>query len=204
MSPTAQQRLVEFSVVVLVLVVLIALLYPAVQYDRNPKGPHGRMLPLEPPDEANRVAHVSGISIVAPKNWDQVRERGPGWPSLTIAARGRPRARLKSIISIEETDLPDAAVLERATPLTFQGLPAYEHMEIVRKDTFDVPARSHYELYIKAPDRWWHVDFGVAATISSLPPSIRQYIDTIRLPPTARETEQPAPKPPSATDHEPK
>ncbi|QDU42731.1 hypothetical protein Mal52_11980 [Symmachiella dynata] len=172
----------EILVIVVICGGLFALLYPAVQMQRNPKGPHGSMIPQEPPDERNRVFHSSGVSIVAPLNWDKIRDYSFGFPFLSVAARGVPGARLRSFIEIQLTDAPGEDIQNRYRPLRFQGWPAYERMQIDREDSFDDPASSSYELYVNRNDEWWLVRFIIADEMTELPPEIRRYLDTIRFP----------------------
>lgn len=149
----------------------------------RPEGPHGEMIPAEPPQEANRVFHANGLSIIAPKNWNQPMERAS---SLVIAARGTPGRRLRSAIFVNPTAPPN---LTEFTTTTLNGLPAYEKMEVMREDTFDDPASSRYQLYVDDSGQWWNVTFLVQDSIRTLPAGIRQYIDTIRFP--AKEIKAP-------------
>lgn len=199
MSPLARKRssIVEWLVVVAILGGLFALLYPAVQQVRNPKGPYGKMIPTAAPEEADRIVHATGLSIVAPKNWDQIRDEGPDVPFLCVAARGIPGARLKSFITIQRTEPPDETILSGAARVPFQGFPAYERMGIDRASTFDDPAWSSYSLYVDAAGEWWVITWVVADAIRQLPPEIRTYIDTVRLP-GAKTSSEPSgqPEPP--------
>lgn len=169
----------EWLIVLATPIVLCLVLYPAVLKTRNPKGPYGARIPIELPDEANRVKHPAGLSIIAPVNWDQMRELVPDEPSLFIAARGMPGRRLTSLISIERCSLPE---LDGFTQIDFRGDTAYELTIIDRRDSFDDPASSHYDLYIDRGDQWWHVTFRTAAEMTELPSAIRTYIETIEFP----------------------
>ena len=173
----------ELAIVVAIIGAMLLVLYPAIQSSRNPKGPHGETYPSSPPDEANRIVHPTGLSIVAPENWDQVSDMGRDIPFLRVAARGAPGRRLKSIIMVSQcgTD-PDEAVLAACTKITFQGTEAYEACTVTREDSFDDPARSNYVLYFERNGTWWQINFLVADRMTQLPDSIRQYIETIRLP----------------------
>jgi hypothetical protein len=184
MSPPAQKRwsITELLVVVAILGGLSALLYSALQQVRNPKGPHGELVPTAAPEEANRIVHATGLSIVAPKNWDQIRDEGPDVPFLCVAARGIPGGRLTSFITIHSTERPGETLLSGATRVSFQGFPAYERMAIDRASTFDDPARSTYSLYVDAAGDWWAITWVVADAVRELPPEIKKYIDTVRLP----------------------
>lgn len=178
----------EFLVVVLINVALIALLLPAVQQVRNPKGPHGKMIPVMAPREENRIAQPSGLSFIAPPNWDQFRDMEPENPSLQIAPRGTPGRRHRSVLWIWKCSPPpekdDLSEFER---VEFLGYPAYERMQITRKDSFDDPARSDYDLYIDRDGEWWNISFLVSDEMTKLPKIMREYINTIRFPPKADE-----------------
>lgn len=162
---------------------LVALLVPAVRNARNAKGPPGDMIPTGSPRESNRITLATGLSIVAPVNWDQTRDMGPDSPFLQIAARGAPGRRLGSIITISLCDpIPDKQTLESCQQVQFQGAAAYEKAKVEREDTFDDPAQSSYDLYIARKGMWWRVHFSVATKMTELPNSVRQYIETIKFP----------------------
>ena len=181
--PNAGFTRTEFVIVLVIVAGLIALLYPAVQSVRNPKGPHGEKYPSTAPDEANRVTHPTGFSIILPPNWDNLSSEDRTSPFLRIAARGASGRRLKSVIAIWKCDPePDQQTLDRCKTLRFQDSPAYEICRVERKDTFDDPASSSYDLYIQRQDGWWHVNYMVADEINVLPNSIRQYVETIAFP----------------------
>jgi len=182
----------ELVVVLLIWGVLGLLLLPAVEHARNPKGPHGEMVPIAPPIESNRITHATGLSIVAPVNWDQTRDWDPGTPSLCVAARGTPGRRLTSFITVQLSEPnPDLASCRQ---VQFQGTPAYEKTTVDREDTFDDPASSSYDLYVERNGTRWHVQFIIAKRMTELPNSIRLYLETIRFP----ETEKPSEPPDSA------
>ena len=171
------------SVKLLVLFAIVAglflVLYPVVQRTRNPKGPPGAIIPAVPPDEANRVAHQSGLSIVAPTNWDQIREQGNDHPAITIAARGIPGTRLKSVLSVKQCNPPAPQMLGRFIKVKWGSDVAWEAMTVDRP--FD-DSRSTYELYISNDRGWWHIEFIVATNLTELPQEVRQYIETIKFP----------------------
>lgn len=173
----------ELPIVAAIICVVALVFYPAIQRTRNPKGPPGEVYPSSAPSEANRLVHPTGLSMVAPENWDQVTDAGPEVPFLRIAARGAPGRRLRSVIMVSQFSLaPGEALLSQCTETTFQGALAFEVCKIVREDTFDDEASSTYDLYFERHGKWWHVNFLVADRMTRLPQSIRQYLDTIQLP----------------------
>ncbi len=168
----------EVIVVGMIVCGLFAILYPAVENMRNPNGLYGEMYPTEPPDESNRVLGRDGLSIIAPVNWD-IADNGHG--GLRIAARGAPLRRLKSVIRIRElSQSPEPLQGYREIP--FQDGIGYEVCQVLREDSFDDAASSSYDLYLERDGKWWNVNFLVADSITELPDSIRQYINTIHFP----------------------
>ena len=130
----------EFLVILAIISGLFALLYPALQGVRNPKGPYGKKYPSDAPDEVNRVTHPTGLSIILPENWDDLSNGGI---CLRIAARGAPGRRLKSVIAIMQCDpKPDPQTLARCKEIQFQNFPPYEICRVERKSSFDDPASS--------------------------------------------------------------
>ncbi|MCA9146626.1 MAG: hypothetical protein KDB05_27800 [Planctomycetales bacterium] len=58
----------------------------------------------------NRIAHASGLSIIAPDNWEQIDDNRPDIPFLWVAARVQGARRLTSYITIEKHEQLPAAV----------------------------------------------------------------------------------------------
>ena len=136
----------ELMIVLVILGGLFASLYPALERTQNSKGPHGETYPSAGLNEANRITHPTGLSIILPANWDDLSGRSP---ILRIAARGMPMRRQKSVISIRQSDSePDQRTLDRCKKLQFQNSPAYEMCIVGRKKSFDDPASSSYDLYV--------------------------------------------------------
>ena len=174
----------ELGVVMMVIGVLVAVLYPAVQRARNPNGPHGEVYPTASPDEANRISHPSGVSIIAPLNWEQMPGLGAETPYVEIAARGTPRRRLRSIITVSKCGAePSQSLLDACEQTQFQQLKAFETCQVLRDSTFDDPASSRFDLYVKQSDVWWQISVLVADRMPVLPGALRQYVETVRFPP---------------------
>ncbi|WP_417384093.1 type II secretion system protein [Gimesia sp.] len=173
----------EILVVVLVIMGLSALVLPVVRRSRNPKGPHGRMIPVVAPNEQNRVAHPTGLSIIAPLNWDQSQTSVVHDPILSISPRGTPGRRVKSLLYISKHNIPPEEELVHYSKLKFQNYPAYEKMAITREYMFDDGAQSEYDLYINRDGEWWHVNFLISDEMTALPAMMREYINTLQFPP---------------------
>lgn len=171
---------IEVAVVLAICGGLFALLYPAVQNARDPQGPHGEVYPTVPPAEDRRITHATGLSLIAPVNWDQIRDEGPTVPALTVACRGRPGARLRSWITVRDSEPPSESVLAGFMKTRFGDSPAFESMKIV--PTNSDGGLSTYQLYVDYHGHCWHITFHVAEETTTLSPAIKQYIDTIRFP----------------------
>ena len=157
-------------------------LYEGVQ-QRLRYGPAGEMIPADPPDEVNRVVHRSGVSIVAPENWDVIHD-WPENPTFTIAARVFPRGRrLTSSIWIKKLDTGKEPDLKGFNEFHFQSRPAYERM-VADEQTRGASDRrySTYDLYIDRDGEWWSIRFDIAEVMTELPAEIREYIETVRFP----------------------
>ncbi|QDT26660.1 hypothetical protein Enr10x_19700 [Gimesia panareensis] len=174
----------ELLVIVLINVILIALLYPAVQQARDPNGPPGKMIPDILPDEKNRFSYPARPSIILPPNWEiRHGKEEPEFHSLLIWPRCGMRRRPSSLSIWINSPPPENEDLSKFKRVKFQGFPAYERMVISRKDSFDDPARSDYDLYINRDGEWWHISFLVSDEMTALPAMMRKYINSICFPP---------------------
>ncbi len=174
--------------ILFIIVMLIAVLVPAVLQKRNPNGPHGKMIPVTAPREENRFTYPARPSIILPPNWEI--KHGKEWAefhSLRIWPRWG-SGRLPSYLNIWIiSQPPENEDLSKFKRIKFQGFPAYERMVITGKSSFDDPARSDYDLFINRDDEWWLVRFEVAKEMTELPEIMREYINTIRFPPKVNE-----------------
>lgn len=178
----------ELLVVILINVILIVLVYSAVEQVRDPNGPHGKMIPVSPPNEKNRFTYPARPSIILPPNWEIRHDKDDAeFHSLLIWPRCGMRRRPSFLPIGIETPPPEKEDLSKYKQVKFKGFPAYERMVITREDSFDDPARSDYVLYINRDGEWWHVSFLVSDEMTELPAMMRQYINTIRFPPKAIE-----------------
>lgn len=180
----------ELAAIVLIIGVLIALLLPAVAQQRHPNGPWGRMIPNEPPDEANRIAHSSGLSIIAPENWDRA-EFGPGEIFVGIHARGK--GRIRSQITIYKAEPSNTQFLNGAREFEFQGYPACEKTVVERESSFDDPAYSSHSIYVNQNENWWSIELLIQKRLDGLPEEFRPYLKTIRFPENTLADREPRP-----------
>jgi hypothetical protein len=174
--PTWRRRVIEWLVVVTVILVMVAVLLPAVRLAQDPNGPHGDPVPTELPDERNRYYHESGISIVLPPNWE-TRQDSLNlriWPRCGLG-------RMPAVLRAWRFDGERPTDLVSMRPTTFQGRPAFEQMVVVRKDTLDDPAVSEYTLCFEHNGVWWDINYSIQDELEVLPDMMRRYIETIRL-----------------------
>ena len=164
----------EWFVVGIVMAIVGGLLWFAVQGIERPDGPAGRPIPTEPPDEANRVHHRSGISIVLPPNWVLSK-----LDFFDARPRGVPGKRSKAMLVIMANGDRGLLNVEGLAPVSFQGQPAYEKMIVERHDTFDDPAMSRYTLQFQRDGRSYFVHYGIAEERTELPPMVRRYLETL-------------------------
>lgn len=179
----------EMVVIVLIITGLVAILLPAVERARNPKGPHGRMIPDAPPNELNRISDESGLSIVAPENWDRRRLPYDG-RSIAVHARGAPAARIQSTIEVMPSVPPDDQFLKEARKLEFQGYPAYEKTGY-EMTTFEYTT---HLIYVKRGESWWQITVGIKRNLAALPEEFRPYLETIRFPENEEPSSDPVPQ----------
>ena len=170
----------EFAVVLAICGVLFAILYPVIQNARNPKGPYGKIYPKVPPAEDRRITHPTGLSIIAPVNWDQIRDQGSNVPFLCVSCRGYPGARLRSWITIRDSGEPTPTQLADLTKTQFNAHPAFHGMRV--EPTNADGGLSIYHLYVDTGQQWWYVAYSLADETTMLSPSIKEYIDTIVFP----------------------
>lgn len=178
---------IELLIVVSILTVLF-LVY--VDMTRNPKGPIGRTIPKTSPREENRIFHPSGLSFVAPPNWDSNLTRATlqEVPWLSVAPReGLSTRYQRANFSCKQINKPEQEELTKSQQVQFQDFSAYERMYVWREDSFDAPAGSTYVLLIDRNGQWWRISYGIGKETTTLPPIIREYINTIRFPLKADE-----------------
>lgn len=148
------------------------------------------MIPVTSPREENRIFHPLGLSFIAPPNWDSnlIMRYHQDVPRLSVAPRNRLMIRYqRANFNCMQINQPEQEELSKSQQVQFQGFPAFERMVIVRKDSFDDPARSNYELYINRHGEWWNVHFLISEEMTELPAMMRKYINMIRFPPKAVE-----------------
>jgi hypothetical protein len=174
---TARERrptvLIELAVVVLIIAFLSACLLPIV---RNSGGPAGDPIPKVAPDEAHRIYHPSGFSIVVPPDWS-----APDRGSLALYPKspGRYARRSKAFLLIAPIGGRRPEEVEGLAKTSFQGQEAFEGMEVIRHDTFDDPPWSEYRLIFRRGEDWYLVQYGIAEERTTLPDMVRRYIDTL-------------------------
>lgn len=184
----------EFLVVVCVVGILTMLF---LEKTRHSKGPVGRKVPLTSPNEENRISHPSGLSFVAPPNWDSnlIMEFNQEVPRLSVAPRvGLALRYQRANFGCRLIGPPQEKQFSDWSKVQFQGFPAYERMVIIRKDSFDAPACSVYDLRVNREGQWWRISYEIADETTTLPPVMREYFDAIRFPPKVDEEAELSPE----------
>ena len=129
---------VELAVVALICCPLTCCLWPIV---RDSSGPAGDPIPRQSPNEANRLHHPAGFSIVVPPNWgSHVTNRLESCPAVLFMAplsAGRYARRSKALIVVSCIGNSRPSDLEGLQKTVFLGQEAYEGMRVVGKWTFD-------------------------------------------------------------------
>jgi hypothetical protein len=165
---------VQLAIVTSICVLLSCCLWPIV---RDSRGPAGDPIPRRPPDEANRLRHPAGFSMVVPPNWGSHVDG-----SLLIAplTPGRYARRSKALIAVSCLGRDEPPDLESMQRTLFLGREAYEEMRVVRRWTFDDGAWSEYRLYLRRGGDWYEVKYGITEERTTLPDAVRLYLDTLR------------------------
>jgi hypothetical protein len=166
--------LAQLSVVLLILIPLCGVVWPVV---RDTRGPRGEAIPLQPPDERNRVHHPLGFSLVAPPNWDR---HISGSLVLIPKTPGRYARRSRASIVVTRLGNDQPADLKRLEQTSFLGRSAHEGMQIVRPWTFDDGALSEYTLYVTHGGDWYEIRYSIAEERTQLPGEVRRYLNTLR------------------------
>jgi hypothetical protein len=171
----------EWIVVAAILGGLWLLFWPVI---RDSRGPRGDPIPSQPPQEANRVHHPAGFSIVCPPRWEpHVRRTLESFPETLILSPQTPgpyARRSSALIVVNRLGTARPTEIEGLQPTIFQGQPAFERMQVVRTSTFDDPAWSNYELVLSHGPNWYLVSYGIAEERTTLPPMIQRYLNTLR------------------------
>ncbi|MHC5540983.1 hypothetical protein ACYOEI_22400 [Singulisphaera rosea] len=170
--PTRRELLVCLAITLC----LCAYLFHPFYLSENFGKPLGQDTPTEPPDEANRLVHPLGFSIVYPPNWVpriQVEDKSiVGEPRKLIPSRTSATiyARKLGVIAPE---------LSECRPIEFQGQPAYE--ESSRRDgNWDEPPRFSHHIFFQRRGDWYQLSYWIGADPPALPETIRRFINTFR------------------------
>jgi hypothetical protein len=141
--------------------------------------PMGQSIPSRPPDEANRVVHPAGFSLIFPPNWevrvegeDKRAGRVSGVPR-NLDLRSRTPAWICSTkYGTTTRPFPDQGFRS----ISFQGKPAFERRETKRGD------KPHFRctLFFQRGGEWYVLVYLVTQDRDSLPPMIQAYFDTFQ------------------------
>ena len=144
--------------------------------------PLGRQIPTEPLDEANRVVHPQGFSIILPPGWESRTLGTPPWDAGVILAHprqlfpGRSGAGI-ALMSYGKRELID---LSESRPAWFQGKPAFERISTRPGVFLDSPPQFHYSLAFQRAGAWYELTYSLASDRTAIPQIIQQYFNTFQ------------------------
>jgi hypothetical protein len=172
---------VQAVVCIAILVPVWAFLFFPIVTSENFGKPLGRAVPTEPPDEANRVHHPQGFSLVFPPNWEIRAEDSPiihGYPRSLIPSRASTVIAASKSGRVEPPDMTDFH------PTSFQGQLAYERMSY-RPGTWDDPPQFTYIMFFVRDACRYELVYSRGADPPLLPEMIRRYFATFQVERTA-------------------
>jgi hypothetical protein len=142
--------------------------------------PLGQAIPTEPPDEANRVVHPQGFSIIVPPNWEPRISDDPPFVAIGAAPRMLLPSRWSAGLRVGRR--PEKLPLDVADhrPTRFQGMPAFEHVTRQPGVFLDRPPRFFYTLVFQRDGVGYELGYHLADDRESLPPNMQQYFNTFR------------------------
>ena len=143
--------------------------------------PLGRDIPTEPPDEANRVVHPQGFSIILPPNWESTILSASSPDAGGILAHPRQLFPTRSagivLINYGKRSLTD---LSDAQPVRFQGKPAFERVSYRPGVFLDSPPLFHYSLTFQRAGAWYGLMYSLARDRREIRQVIQQYFNTFQ------------------------
>lgn len=139
--------------------------------------PLGQDIPTEPPDEANRVMHPLGFSIVYPPNW-VVRIQVEDDKSIVGEARKVLPSRRSGRIYVRRLG-NIAPEISGCRPTEFQGQPAYEESSR-RVGNWEDPPQFNHHMFFRRRGDWYQLSYMIGAEPPALPEMIRRFFETFR------------------------
>ncbi len=136
-------------------------------------------VPSRPPDEAHRVVHPRGFSIVVSPGWKSQIGRS-SFESITATAWQLVPDRHPAQIRLETsgTRKPSGAHNPDLSPASFQGRPARVSTGVASGGK--VSPLFDYYLYFQRGGQWYTLSYWAPWKYKSLPPMIQQYFSTFR------------------------
>lgn len=160
----------------LIITAFFGLLYSPFLSGELKWGPHGRDVPTTPPDEASRIYHPLGFSIVAPPHWNA--KVSPELRDILIRPTKATLSRSASLhLSLHGETRPSG---DGTTLKTFQGLPAFLKIER-REGTFDDPPWTFWAFLFNRHGKWFELTYGAPIDDESLPVIVQMYLETARF-----------------------
>ncbi len=158
----------------------IGLALPAVQVP----GYGGKLIPVDLPDEKNRLWNDAGFSLILPPDWKTFnRDFESGGGSLEGAAGFRYPSRL-GVTCFGREQEPWGGIDPSWQRTTFQGQPAFIE---VGRDTAWESAKCWRTLYFQRGGLWFALSATARGKHDDLPPIFTRYLNTFRFVPPRLE-----------------
>lgn len=143
----------------------------------------GRDIPSELPNEANRIVHPNGFSIINPKDWKSklVLASDPYMPPTIAISPRSTRVTRRYGASLSVTQVPDDRIdLEGFRKSEFQDQPAHERVSTRDGSFMDDPPAMSYTLCFQRDGAWFEIRYSIFDSYDGLPDMIESYINTFR------------------------
>jgi hypothetical protein len=143
--------------------------------------PLGRGIPAEPPDEANRVVHPQGFSIILPPNWEATILGASSPVAGGIMAFPRQLFPTRSAgIHLINYGKRSPIDLPGYRPAMFQGKPAFEWVSTRPGVFLDSPPLFHYSLAFQRAGAWYELMYSLSRDQGAIPQVVQQYFNTFQ------------------------
>lgn len=186
-KPQKKSGLFDWIMIIAVLVILLAWLYPAVNYSLS--GGPGDAYLYKQPEESRRVYNSDGTSIIRPEGW-QIQEPLPPHEFMFSAGSSRHPCRLSGMSDQSEGEQVPSSIQSRLKdaalrPTMFQGEPAFEYVtQDNRSGGMEDPSWLRGGIYFFRNNRCYLLEyqFSVYEEVAPVPPNLRAYLESFQAP----------------------